>query len=483
VTSARAAAGAAPRRIRDPAGGEDGQPDELEQRFVRQPAVRPLWARLDRKPLGSKGAIRDVPAGQVFELNTPGADGSPLWAYRYRVGGRGARRVQRGGFATERDARDALERALEALRREQGMARSLTFAELVEEYLAQHEVDPATIEKLRWLLGKAVAAFGDLRVSQLRAQEIAAWRMTVPAGHRFEATQTLRQVLARAVEWGMIDVNAAKHGVDNPQRRRTEKRPFESWAQLDAVAAELGPRHGPMVLFAAATGLRPSEWMALEHRDIDRDARVVYVRRAFRNGRLKCTKTEGSVRAVPLQAMALTALEQLQLNRETAILFPSPRGGYFDLHNFRTRDWKPAQLAAGITPLRRVYDLRHTFATFALCAGISTFDLSRYMGARLTRSTATTAISPATDATTRSNSSTPSQAQTRPPSTPWTLRGRCNHQPSPSRKTESSPEQEETGSSLTDSNRRPPPYHGGSGASRAYTRDHSRHVFSCKSGC
>jgi integrase len=38
----------------------------------------------------------------------------------------------------------------------------------------------------------------------------------------------------------------------------------------------------------------------------------------------------------------------------------------------------------GIEQLRRVYDLRHTFATFALRAGISTFDLSRYMGASLT---------------------------------------------------------------------------------------------------
>jgi len=34
-----------------------------------------------------------------------------------------------------------------------------------------------------------------------------------------------------------------------------------------------------------------------------------------------------------------------------------------------------AQKVAGIEPLRRVYDLRHTFATFALRAGISTFDL------------------------------------------------------------------------------------------------------------
>jgi hypothetical protein len=37
-------------------------------------------------------------------------------------------------------------------------------------------------------------------------------------------------------------------------------------------------------------------------------------------------------------------------------------------------------------------------------------------------------------------------------------------------------------SPLTDSNRRPPPYHGGFGASRAYTRDHARHGFACKSG-
>jgi integrase len=85
-----------------------------------------------------------------------------------------------------------------------------------------------------------------------------------------------------------------------------------------------------------------------------------------------------------LQAVALAALDQLRADRESQLLFPSPRGGYFDLHNFRNRYWKPAQIAAGIVPLRRVYDLRHTFATFALRAGISTFDLSRYMGASLT---------------------------------------------------------------------------------------------------
>jgi len=64
-------------------------------------------------------------------------------------------------------------------------------------------------------------------------------------------------------------------------------------------------------------------------------------------------------------------------------VFPSPSGGYFELHIFRNRHWRPAQRAAGIEPLRRIHDLRHTFATFALRAGLSTFDLSRYMGTSL----------------------------------------------------------------------------------------------------
>jgi hypothetical protein len=48
-----------------------------------------------------------VQQGQVFELARRGQGGERLWAYRYRIGGRGSRRVQRGGFACEQDARDA----------------------------------------------------------------------------------------------------------------------------------------------------------------------------------------------------------------------------------------------------------------------------------------------------------------------------------------------------------------------------------------
>ena len=118
-----------------------------------------------------------VQQGQTFELTRRGPAGERLWAYRFRMGGRGSKRVQRGGFASEQDARDALERELERLRRERRITRRLTLDELVEIYLAQHDVQPVTIDKLRYLLSKATAVFGERMIGELTAQEIAEWRM------------------------------------------------------------------------------------------------------------------------------------------------------------------------------------------------------------------------------------------------------------------------------------------------------------------
>ena len=90
-----------------------------------------------------------VQQGQVLRMKSKATDGSALCGYRYRIGGRDSRRVQRGGYASEQDAAEALERALERLRRVNGTATTLTLACLVEEYLAQHDAQPETIEKLK----------------------------------------------------------------------------------------------------------------------------------------------------------------------------------------------------------------------------------------------------------------------------------------------------------------------------------------------
>jgi integrase len=316
--------------------------------------------------------------GQALKLRSCRSDGKARWAYRYRVNGSCSKRPQVGGFATREEAERALKRELARLR----PGREMTLHELVEEYLRIHQAAPSTLEKLRWLLSKATTAFGDRPIAELRSEEICAWRGTLPEGHRFEATQALRQVLNAAVAWELIDANPARRGVPNALRRFPEKRPFESWEQINAVAAQLDAVTGPIVVFGAATGLRPAELVALDRRDVDRTGGVVYVRRQLVRGRVKHTKTRRSVRAVPLQSAALEALDRLP-DTVGPLLFPAPHGGYIDLHNFRPRHWRPAQLAAGIEPIRRPYDLRHTYATFALRAGISIFDLSRFMGASL----------------------------------------------------------------------------------------------------
>ena len=88
--------------------------------------------------------------GQVIQLKSRDRGGNSLWAYRCRLAGRGSKRVQPGGFATESDARAALGLALERARRERGTpTRSLTLTELVDEYLAQHDVEPTMLGKLR----------------------------------------------------------------------------------------------------------------------------------------------------------------------------------------------------------------------------------------------------------------------------------------------------------------------------------------------
>ena len=83
---------------------------------------------------------------------------------------------------------------------------------------------------------------------------------------------------------------------------------------------------------------------------------------------------------MPLQAIALEALDQLPLRDDSPLLFPNARGGHLDFRNFNRRQWKPVQKVLGIEPLRDLYDLRHTYATFALRAGVPVFALSRFMG-------------------------------------------------------------------------------------------------------
>jgi len=75
---------------------------------------------------------------------------------------------------------------------------------------------------------------------------------------------------------------------------------------------ELSPMYAPLPAFAAATGLRPEEWQALERRDVDRRSAILTVRQTISSGAvIELGKTERSRRQVPLSRRAVAALDAL----------------------------------------------------------------------------------------------------------------------------------------------------------------------------
>ena len=120
---------------------------------------------------------------------------------------------------------------------------------------------------------------------------------------------------------------------------------------------------------------------ALERGDIERAAGVVQIRRAYANGRVRHTKTRLSRRAVPLQAIAVEALDQLRPREDSLLLFANACGGYLDFRNVNRRRWKPVQKAVGVgraaaRPLRPAPHLHHLRAPREACR----CSLSRFMG-------------------------------------------------------------------------------------------------------
>lgn len=92
------------------------------------------------------------------------------------------------------------------------------------------------------------------------------------------------------------------------------------------------------------------------------------------------TKTHRSRREVPLTSAALEAVDSLPARLDTVYVFGGPKCGPFDVANFRKREWGPAIESAGVATPARLYDLRSTFASNALAAGITVYELARITG-------------------------------------------------------------------------------------------------------
>jgi integrase len=287
------------------------------------------------------------------------------WRGRWRENGR--QRTTRT-VRTKGEARALLNAELRRLERGDFHRAPITLDELATRFLDQYVAAPQTTRLVRARLARPLAAFGGALVSDISTERLAAFVAALPVGAAFrrDIVRTLRMVLSFGVGAGLTDRNPAAQ-VKVPKPIRSERIvPFESWAEVERVAAECG-RWGSLVIFMADSGARPGEAVALEHRHVD--GAVV---------ELPGTKTEGSWRTVHLTDRGMRAVAEpphaLSTNRVFHI-----EGSPISFSYFRREVWRPALELAGLED-RPPYHLRHTFAYWSLRAGVPIATVAREMG-------------------------------------------------------------------------------------------------------
>lgn len=185
---------------------------------------------------------------------------------------------------------------------------------------------------------------------------------------------------------------------DPPQQKRRE---FEVLSEaeaprfLEAAAADL---HGALFTLALATGLRPEEYLGLQWEYLNFERGIVQVRRTLLRHRsgggwtFGEPKTERSRRVVKVPPPAVRALQEHRRRQAEArlkagpdygqhnLVFATPMGEPISIRNLTNRHYRPTLERAKITKALRLYDLRHSFATLSLLAGVHPKVVSEALG-------------------------------------------------------------------------------------------------------
>lgn len=322
-------------------------------------------------------------------------EGRPRWRARYRDP---AGRERSKSFTRKVDAERFLVSIEDAKLRGAYVdpaAGRIGFGEWAERwYLTTAHLKPSTRHDYRMLLDHQVLPeFGDWTLASIDTLAVKQWRADLLADglspkRAGKALQVLSQILASAVEGGRLARNAAT-GVKPPKVQRKEMH-FLDAEQVEWLAAVAELRYRPLILFAAYTGLRPRELVALRVGRLDLlrcTARVVEA--AVEVSRLEWgpVKThEARVVRMPRSvAEEVAASLAARPHSPEALVFTAPLGGPLSRADFVRNYFKPAVLAANEAiaklpkdrrpaPLPdglRFYDLRHTCASLLIAQGAS----------------------------------------------------------------------------------------------------------------
>jgi integrase len=230
----------------------------------------------------------------------------------------------------------------------------------------------------------AASSIGALSIDRISRRDLDKWLLELQqkgAGARRVnmALARLKTVFRLAEEEGVIAHNPARlvRGLREPRAAVDPFSAREAQALLRAARPGTERAFVAVLLFA---GLRPSEALGLQWRDVDLRRKVISVRRGRTRWGAGMTKTVASEREVDVVPRLLVELQTLAASgRGQAYVFTGPRGTGLDWNNFRQRNWRRLTRAASVR-VRPPYQCRHTFAASLLSAGANPHYVAHQMG-------------------------------------------------------------------------------------------------------
>lgn len=232
-------------------------------------------------------------------------------------------------------------------------------------------------------------AFRDQAVATIDTLTVRGWlaRMLdggLSSSRATHAYHVLAAVLEAAVQAGVIARNPTA-GVRRPRIRQREMH-FLSAAQVEELAEAIRSPYGSLVRFAAYTGLRAGEIVALRVRRLDLDRGTVRVVESTSDvrGYLIAGPTKSyAERTVRLPRFLCEELSVYLDDRSAdpdAFVFTALGGGQLRHNNFYRRDFKPALFRAGLPERVRFHDLRHTCASLLIAQGAHPKAIQLHLG-------------------------------------------------------------------------------------------------------
>lgn len=195
----------------------------------------------------------------------------------------------------------------------------------------------------------------------------------------------LREALNLAVKDGVLKHNPANE-VEPAKHQKQPPDPFTR-EESDRIIAEMSARHpgqvANLVEFWFWSGLRTSEMFGLSWLNVDLASGTVLVAEANVRGRQKSTTKTHEARTVRLNTRALAALQRQRQHTQMlgGAVFRHPLTGaaWNEERAFRRSYWTPALKRLGIR-YRRPYNMRHTYATAMLMAGVTPAFAAKQLG-------------------------------------------------------------------------------------------------------